>query len=137
MTREELGRSLVRTCLIEGEFRLRSGMIANEYFDKYRFESDPHLLSATARAIVRLLPGDTQALAGIELGGVPIATAASQLSGIPALFVRKVAKEYGTGRLVEGGDVRGRRLFIVFANRIPLSISVPSYEGRIPDPPAG
>ena len=113
MTREELGRSLIKTCLIKGEFRLRSGMIAREYFDKYRFESDPRLLSATAQELVRLLPGDTQALAGIELGGVPIATAASQLSGIPALFVRKAAKEYGTGRLVEGGDVKGRRLVVV------------------------
>jgi orotate phosphoribosyltransferase len=113
MTREELGSSLIRTCLVKGEFRLRSGMIAREYFDKYRFESDPRLLSATAGELVQLLPGDTQALAGIELGGVPIATAASQLSGIPALFIRKEAKEYGTGRLVEGGDVKGRRLVVV------------------------
>jgi orotate phosphoribosyltransferase len=37
----------------------------------------------------------------------------SQVTGIPALFVRKEAKTYGTCRLAEGGDVEGQRLFIV------------------------
>jgi orotate phosphoribosyltransferase len=37
----------------------------------------------------------------------------SQLTGIPALFVRKEAKTYGTCRLAEGGEVDGRRLTIV------------------------
>src|SRR5262245_31231324 len=103
----------MKTCLIQGEFRLRSGIVVNEYFDKYRFESDPELLNATARELVHLLPPDTQVLAGIELGGIPIATAVSQLTGIPVLFVRKAAKDYGTRRLVEGGDVRGRRVAVI------------------------
>jgi hypothetical protein len=29
---------------LTGEFRLRSGAVSEEYFDKYLFESDPHLL---------------------------------------------------------------------------------------------
>ena len=37
----------------------------------------------------------------------------SQLSGLPALFVRKAAKEYGTCRLAEGGEVSGRRLAVI------------------------
>ena len=113
MTREELGFALMKSCVIRGEFRLRSGAVSSEYFDKYRFESDPELLGAVAKELVRLLPPDTQAVAGLELGGVPIATAISQRSGIPALFVRKVAKEYGTCRLVEGGDVRGKSIAVI------------------------
>ncbi|HEY3833013.1 MAG TPA: phosphoribosyltransferase family protein, partial [Acidimicrobiia bacterium] len=53
------------------------------------------------------------ALAGLELGGVPIATVLSQRTGLPARFVRKQAKEYGTCRLAEGGDVDGERLLVV------------------------
>ena len=53
------------------------------------------------------------ALAGLELGGVPLATVASQLCGLPTLFVRKEAKTYGTCKLAEGGDVARRRLTIV------------------------
>jgi orotate phosphoribosyltransferase len=37
----------------------------------------------------------------------------SQVTGIPALFVRKTPKEYGTCRLVEGGEVMGRTLVVV------------------------
>jgi orotate phosphoribosyltransferase len=102
----------MKSCVVRGEFRLRSGAVSSEYFDKYRFESDPELLGAVAKELVRLLPPDTQAVAGLELGGVP-ATAISQQSGIPALFVRKVAKEYGTCRLVEGGEVRGKTIAVI------------------------
>jgi orotate phosphoribosyltransferase len=37
----------------------------------------------------------------------------SQLTGLPALFVRKEAKTYGTCRLAEGGELDGRRLTVV------------------------
>ena len=113
MTREELGRSLMNACLVRGTFRLRSGAVASEYFDKYRFESDPELLKLTAERLAELVPPETQALAGLELGGVPIATALSQQTGIPVLFVRKLAKEYGTCRLVEGGEVRDKRIVVI------------------------
>jgi hypothetical protein len=46
--------------------------------------------------MVDLLPTDVNALARLELGGIPIATALSQTTQIPALFVRKQPKGYGT-----------------------------------------
>jgi orotate phosphoribosyltransferase len=98
---------------LTGEFRLRSGVTSNEYFDKYRFESDPALLRRIAEALADLLPDDVDVLAGLELGGVPIATVLSQVTGLPTLFVRKEAKSYGTCRLAEGGDLDGRRLVVV------------------------
>ncbi len=98
---------------ITGTFTLRSGVVSNEYFDKYLFEADPTLLAAIADALVALVPSDIDALAGLELGGVPIATVLSQRTGLPARFVRKQAKEYGTCRLAEGGDIDGQRLLIV------------------------
>jgi orotate phosphoribosyltransferase len=62
---------------------------------------------------VARLPDRVEALAGLELGGVPIATACSLLCGLPSLFVRKQAKTYGTCQLAEGGQVRGRRLAVI------------------------
>jgi len=96
-----------------GQFRLRSGAVSQEYFDKYLFESDPVMLQEIVGEMARLLPPDAEFLAGLELGGVPVATVLSQTTGIPALFVRKQPKTYGTCRLAEGGDVTGRRLVIV------------------------
>ena len=108
-----MARTIYDRTHLTGEFRLRSGTVSNEYFDKYLFESDPELLRAIGTALVPLLPTDADALAGLELGGVPLATMLSQLTGSPAFFVRKEAKTYGTCRLAEGGDVDGRRLTVV------------------------
>jgi orotate phosphoribosyltransferase len=59
------------------------------------------------------LPDGVEALAGLELGGVPVATVLSQITGVPVRFVRKAAKDYGTCRIVEGGSVAGRRVVVV------------------------
>jgi orotate phosphoribosyltransferase len=108
-----LARRIHRASHLTGTFTLRSGVVSDEYFDKYRFEADPALLRDIASALVPLVPNGTEALAGLELGGVPIATVLSQLTGIPALFVRKEAKTYGTCQLAEGGAVDGTRLTVV------------------------
>lgn len=71
------------------------------------------LLREVATRLGALVPSGVDALAGLELGGVPIATVLAQLTGLPALFVRKAAKPYGTARLAEGGVVAGRRLLLV------------------------
>lgn len=98
---------------LTGSFVLRSGATSSEYFDKYLFESDPRLLSEIAQTLVGLLSEQVDALAGLELGGVPLATVCSQASGLPTLFVRKQAKSYGTCRLAEGGPVADRRLAVI------------------------
>jgi orotate phosphoribosyltransferase len=87
--------------------------VSTTYFDKYLFEADPGLLGEVAQAAAPLIPGDTEVLAGLELGGVPVATALSLLTGLPVAFVRKEAKKYGTAKLAEGADVAGRRVLIV------------------------
>src|SRR3989454_11041296 len=113
MGRTELALAIATASKLRGEFRLRSGAVTTEYFDKYRFEADPALLRAITDSLVNLVPSATDALAGLELGGVPLATALSLRKGLPAIFVRKRPKEYRTCRLAEGGDIAGRRLLVV------------------------
>ena len=60
-----------------------------------------------------LIPPGTQILAGLELGGVPISTALSLVTGIAQVLVRKEAKTYGTAKLAEGPDVEGRHLTVI------------------------
>ncbi|MET0241302.1 MAG: orotate phosphoribosyltransferase [Sphingobium sp.] len=113
MTDPTLAQDIVAAAHLRGTFLLRSGQTATEYFDKYRFEGQPALLRRVAAAMIPLLPTDVQVLAGLELGGVPIATAMSLQSGLPAVFVRKEAKSYGTCLAVEGGDIAGRPVVLV------------------------
>lgn len=108
-----LARDIDARCRLTGEFTLRSGQVASEYFDKYLFETDPDLLARVASAMGPLLPDGTDLLGGLEMGGIPIVTVVSAQSRIPALFVRKEAKSYGTCKLAEGPDVSGRRVTLV------------------------
>jgi len=105
-----LGRAVYEACHLTGEFVLRSGQVSHEYFDKYLFEGDPLLLRRVAETMAGLLPTDAEVLAGMEMGGIPLVTVLAQLTGLPAVFVRKEAKAYGTRKVAEGGDVDGRHV---------------------------
>ena len=113
VTDETLAADIDATCRLTGTFTLRSGQVASEYFDKYLFEAQPALLERVAAQMVDLLPEGTELLGGLELGGVPIATMVSAKTGIPALFIRKKAKEYGTAKLAEGPSYAGRRVTLI------------------------
>jgi orotate phosphoribosyltransferase len=108
-----LAARIVDVAHLTGEFTLRSGATSTEYFDKYRFEAEPTLLREIAEALAPLVDDEAEVLAGLELGGVPIATMLSQVTGLPAAFVRKEAKTYGTCRLAEGAAVSGRRVAVI------------------------
>ena len=102
VTRLELAGKIVSVSRLTGSFRLRSGNSSNVYWDKYRFESRPEVLAEIASALQPMVPAAASHLAGLELGGVPLATALSLRTGMPCLFVRKAAKSYGTMAIVEG-----------------------------------
>lgn len=110
---DDLAKRVAERCRLSGEFTLRSGQTANTYFDKYLFEGDPEILRDVAELMVPLVPAGTEVLAGLELGGVPVATALSLATGLPAAFVRKAAKPYGTAKLAEGTEIAGRRVLVV------------------------
>ncbi len=113
MGREELAQEIFRVAYLVGEFKLRSGQSSHEYFDKYRFEAIPQLLKEIAFHLSPLIPGETEVLGGLEMGGIPLATALSMETGHPLAFVRKEAKTYGTCQLAEGTSVKGKRVCLI------------------------
>lgn len=113
MTREQLAKEIYSISHITGEFKLRSGAISNEYFDKYLFESKPQLLIEIALHLLDILPQEYDVIAGLELGGIPIAVVLAQFTGNPVSFVRKKAKEYGTCKFAEGADIKGKKLLVI------------------------
>ena len=113
MTKSELAKQIRAVAYLTGEFKLRSGNISDFYWDKYRFESDPVLLTAIANEMAKLLPTECDGLAGLELGGIPLATAISLQTGIPCFYVRKEAKTYGTCNLIEGGVKEKSTLVVI------------------------
>ena len=116
MTDDELLAALREHAYLEGDFVLRSGRRSRYYLDKYRFETRPELLAPLgerlAGAVMELEP-DAARLAAPELGAVALAAAASLSSQLPFVIVRKAAKEYSTGRRIEGELEPGDRVCVV------------------------
>jgi orotate phosphoribosyltransferase len=74
------------------------------------------LLRAIAEAMAPFIPPGTQVLEGLEMGGIPIVTIVtmlSQVTNIPAAFIRKEPKAYGTCRYAEGASLQGKRFILV------------------------
>src|SRR3954471_4294573 len=113
MDRAALAKRIKAVAYLTGQFTLRSGATSTFYWDKYRFESDPSILVDVAEGLAGLLPASYDRLAGLELGGIPLATALSLQTGKPCLYVRKAAKPYGTSNLVEGGVPPGTRPLVI------------------------
>ncbi|HEY3361572.1 MAG TPA: orotate phosphoribosyltransferase [Methanosarcina sp.] len=89
-----------------GDFTLASGKKSKYYIDIKKASTDPKTLKLIARqAAFRIKQMDVNIIAGVELGGVPLATAVSMETELPLLIVRKDVKGYGTkSRFV--GDIK-------------------------------
>ena len=96
----DLAADIDACCRLTGEFTLRSGQQATEYFDKYPFESQPGLLDRVAARMVGLLPDDTELLGGLELG----LAMAAQLGAVTTLGREQPACARGAG----GGHTSAR-----------------------------
>src|SRR6516162_6624645 len=77
MDRISVAKRIYAAANIRGRFRLRSGQVSDEYFDKYLFEAQPDLLRAIAEQMAVLIPTGVDALAGLEMasGGQVIESA--------------------------------------------------------------
>lgn len=113
MTRDELASRIADASLLRGTFTLRSGRTSSYYLDKYRFSTRPEILEPLGRLFAERLPDDITRLAGAELGGIPLVSAAAIASGLPCVFIRNQKKDYGTAKQLEGDLEAGDRVVIL------------------------
>lgn len=99
--------------LLEGDFVLSSGERSSFYVDKYLFSTEPDLLRDIAAGLAEMLPPDIDRLGGVELGAVPLVVALALHTGLPYVIVRKMVKEYGTGRGIEGEFRTGEKVALI------------------------
>lgn len=98
-----------------GDFTLTSGAKSRFYIDVKAAMTDPATLRAIAQDMAALAKrlGSFGAVAGMELGAVPLATAVSLETDLPLLIVRKGERKHGTGKRIEGREVSGLHVFVV------------------------
>lgn len=93
-----------------GDFLLASGIRSSVYVDIKSALTDPGVLSALALEIAGR--SSFEVVAGVAVGGIPIAVAVSLAAGKPYAIVRREEKGHGTGgRII--GDVAGLSTLLV------------------------
>jgi orotate phosphoribosyltransferase len=118
--REQLAKAIADLALLRGTFTLRSGRTSSYYLDKYLFSTRPEVLGPLAEMFAARIAAanarigkPVQRLAGAELGGIPLVTAASLRTGLACLFVRNSKKDYGTAKQLEGRLEKGDRVVLL------------------------
>jgi len=106
--RARLAALLYEKSYMEGDFTLSSGRKSDYYFDCRQSSLNPEGSWLIGSIFLRMLKGtNAKAVAGMTLGADPLVTAVSLLAYhhdvyLPALIVRKHAKEHGAGKQIEG-----------------------------------
>ena len=113
MTKAQIAARIAEVSLLTGEFTLRSGKTSHYYLDKYLFSTQPDVLVELGKMFAERLDEGTTKLAGAELGGIPLVTAASLATGLPCIFIRNQKKDYGTAKQLEGPLEPGDKVVLI------------------------
>jgi orotate phosphoribosyltransferase len=113
MDKKELIRLLKECGAIQfGQFVLTSGATSDYYIDIKKASTNPNILKKIAKSMAEYTEG-YDLLAGMELGAIPLVVALSLETNIPYVIIRKEKREHGTGKQIEGGDVKGKRVLVI------------------------
>ncbi len=93
-----------------GDFTLASGARSTFYIDVKTAATNPELLSAIARKVSEEFEFDV--VAGVAVGGVPLAVATALASGKPYAIIRAAEKSHGKKDIIIG-DVRGKDVLLI------------------------
>ncbi|HJJ32080.1 MAG TPA: orotate phosphoribosyltransferase [Methanocorpusculum sp.] len=93
-----------------GDFTLASGAKSKYYVDVKTAIMRPELLGAIAEEVAKTY--DFEVIAGVAVGGVPLATAVSLASGKPCAIIRSAAKDHGKSQMVIG-NVEGKHVMLI------------------------
>lgn len=118
-----------------GDFTLASGAKSSYYLDVKSALIHPDVLVEIGKEIAKST--SFEVVAGVAVGGVPIAVAVSIASNRPYAIIRSTEKSHGkSGRII--GDVRGKRVVLVedvttSGGSVMAGIEVLRAEGAIVD----
>lgn len=93
-----------------GDFTLASGAKSKYYIDVKTAVTHPDLLGAIASAVAGSPAFDI--VAGVAVGGVPLAVAVSLAARKPYAIIRSSSKDHGKKDLIIG-HVRGKRILLI------------------------
>lgn len=96
--------------------RFKSGLLSPVYVDNRTFPFHPEHWRKVIDGFVELVASkkiEFDVVAGIETAGIPHSATLGFVMKKPSVFIRKAAKDHGTKKMVEGGDVMGKKVLLI------------------------
>lgn len=134
--RQTLLALLAKYAYVEGDFVLSSGARSSYYINGKQVTLRAEGALVIGRLLWKMLPKDTEAIAGLTLGADPMVSAVSIVSAwenqpIPALIIRKKPKGHGTQAYIEGPKLSGGSKVVVLEDVVTTGGSALSAVERL------
>ena len=94
----------------------RSGIQSPVYTDNRSLPYYPNRWRRVINGFERVIIAhklDYDVIAGVATGGIPHSSALAFRLARPSVFIRKEAKQHGSQKMIEGGDVAGLKVLLV------------------------
>jgi len=102
--------------VLDKPITFKSGIISPMYIDNRKLPSYPNEWRIVLDSFIQKMKEqntDFEVIAGIETAGIPHSAGLGVLLNKPSVFIRKEAKDHGTKKMVEGGEVAGKTVLLI------------------------
>ncbi len=101
---------------LEKPIRFKTGILSPVYVDNRKLPFYPSRWQIIFQGFEQLIEDSYisfDVLSGVETAGIPHSAALGYVLKRPSVFVRKTVKDHGTKKMVEGGDVVGKKVLLI------------------------
>ena len=117
MNKEDFLVNLEKNDILKfGEFILANGGKSDFYIDLRVIPYHPDFFSSIMKQLADKLTQEGEKfdiICGIPMAGMPFATLIAYFLNKPVIFIRKAPKDHGLNKLIEGGDVKGKKVLVI------------------------
>lgn len=117
---QEVARVLLRIGAVgfvpDNPITFKSGIVSPVYIDNRKLPCHPREWKVIIEGFAKIIKKQkikAEIIAGVESAGIPHSAALGFLTETPSVFVRKVAKDHGTKKMVEGGSVLNKHVLLI------------------------
>lgn len=101
---------------LKNPITFKSGIKSPVYVDNRKLPFHPEEWRIVLNGFKELIEKnkiDFDIIAGVEAGGIPHSATLGFLLNKPSVFIRKKAKEHGTKSMIEGGNIKGKKVLLI------------------------
>jgi orotate phosphoribosyltransferase len=102
--------------VVDDPITFKSGILSPVYIDNRRLPFHSESWRVIIKGFEQLIEKENltfDVIAGIETAGIPHSAALGYSLEMPSVFVRKTTKDHGTKKMIEGGEVIGKRVLLL------------------------